>query len=120
MGKPGDQEQRVQIPHKWDKKVVVHKGTIYRSLEVMKKKNQQRVWRHPSVAKRGSYPSISEKNSCANPEIVVILMEDVSLIEVIRSLLYSCSLPGANNMEYAMKNILDEQIISSNRRQTGW
>lgn len=60
------------------------------------------------------------KNSCANSEIVVVLMEDVSLIEVMWSFLYSRSLPGANNMEYAMKNILNEQIISSNRRQTGW
>lgn len=34
--------------------------------------------------------------------------EDVSLIEVMWSLLYGCSLPGANNMKYAVKNILDE------------
>lgn len=83
----------------------------------MKKKQQQqqRVWRHLSAAKRGSsYPStsdgIKERNSCTNLEIVAIPMEDISLIEVMWSL-YECSLPRANNMEYVMKNILNEKKL---------
>lgn len=69
---------------------MVNKWTIYRSLGSMEKKKSNKVWTHPSVAKRGCHYSstlegITEKMSCTNPERVAIPTEDVCMIEAVWS-----------------------------------